>query len=230
MQGKNATRIVVAVMTLIALTCVVAAAQQPKDLTRADVFAIFNGPPEPFEALMKNVDAALVDNPLNPYARFLHGVGLSRHSLEAIQRQDFKAATELWQQALGDLDTARDLAPDNEKIIGSRAALLISVSREMPKDIERPFLPSVSADFEKVLRTWDADGRRRSVHERGELLTGLAESLARTGKEEQARAYFDRILTDLPDSVYAKRARQWLDGSPESRQGSFFTCVGCHRQ
>jgi len=223
-------RKIASVMTLIVLAYVVAAAQQRKDLTQADVFAILNGPPEPFEALMKDVDAALADNPSNPYARFLHGVGLSRRSLDAVQRQDFKSATELWRQALGELDTARILAPDNEKIIGSRAAFLISVSRQMPKDIERTFLPSVSADFEKVLRTWDADGRQRSVHERGELLTGLAESLARTGKEEQARSYFDRVLTDLPGSVYATRARQWLDGSPESRKPAFFGCVGCHQQ
>ena len=115
MQGNTATRTVVALMILIVLTCVVAVAQQPKNLTRPDVFAIFNGPREPFEALMKDVDAALAKNLLNPYARFLHGVGLSRRSLEAIERQDFKAATELWQHAL----TARNLAPDNEKMIAS---------------------------------------------------------------------------------------------------------------
>lgn len=221
---------IVTVITVSALTIMPAAAQQLKNLTQADVFAIFNGPPERFEALMKDVDAALAANPSSPYARFLHGVGLGRRSVEAIQQQDFKGAAELWQRALGELDTARNLAPDNEKIIGSRAALLISTSRQMPDGVDRPFLPSVAVDFEKVLRAWDAGGRQRSVHERGELLTGLAESLARTGQGEQARSYFNRILADLPDSVYATRARQWLDGRPESRQPSFFTCVGCHQQ
>jgi hypothetical protein len=223
-------RKVASMITLIVLAYVVAAAQQLPDLTNADVFATFNGPPERFEALMKAVDAALVANPSNPYARFLHGVGLARRSVDAIQHQDFKAAAELWRQGLAELDTARNLAPENEKIIGSRAALLISVSRQMPDGVERPFLPSVSSDFRKVLRAWDADGRQRSVHEQGELLTGLAESLARTGEEEQARAYFGRIVTDLPDSVYATRARQWIDGRPESRKPSFFSCVGCHQQ
>jgi tetratricopeptide (TPR) repeat protein len=217
-------------MAAIVLACGAAAAQQLTHLTQADVFATFNGPPERFEALMKEVDAALAANPSNPYARFLHGVGLARRSMDAIQRQDFKRATGLWEQGLAELDTARNLAPDTEKIIGSRAALLISTSRQMPDGVERAFLPSVAADFEKVLRAWDTDGRMRSVHERGELLTGLAESLARTGQEERARAFFDRILSDLPDSVYATRARQWLDGSPESRKPSFFTCVGCHQK
>jgi len=218
------------VMTLIALACVVAAAQQLTNLTQADVFATLNGPLERVEALMKDVDAALTANPSSPYARYLRGVGLARRSVEAIQHQDSSAASELWRQALGELDIARNLAPENEKIIGSRAALLISVSRQMPDGVDRPFLPSVAADFQRVLRMWDAGGRQRSVHERGELLTGLAESLARTGEEEQARTYFNRILTDLPDSVYAKRARQWLEGRPESRNRSFFTCVGCHQQ
>jgi hypothetical protein len=66
MQGNTATRTVVALMILIVLTCVVAVAQQPKNLTRPDVFAIFNGPREPFEALMKDVNAALANNSLNP--------------------------------------------------------------------------------------------------------------------------------------------------------------------
>ncbi|HJT90149.1 MAG TPA: hypothetical protein VJ732_19900 [Bryobacteraceae bacterium] len=223
-------RVVTTVVIPIAVACMAAAAQQLPDLTRADVFATFMGPPERFEALMKAVDASLIANPSNPYARFLHGVGLARRSVDASRRQDFKGAGELWQQALADMDRARNLAPDDEKIIGSRAALLISASRQMPEGLERPFLPSVSADFQKVLRAWDADGHRRSVHERGELLTGLAESLARTGQQERARIYFGRILTDLPDSVYASRARQWLDGSPDSRKPSFFTCVGCHQQ
>ncbi len=217
-------------VTMIALAYAAAAAQQLPNLKQADVFAVFGGPSERFEALMKDVDAVLVANPSNPYAHFLHGIGLARRSVDASQRRDFNGAGELWQQALRELDASRNLAPDNEKIIGGRAALLISASRQMPEGLERPFMPSVTADFEKVLRAWDADGRQRSVHERGELLTGLAESLARTGHEEQGRAYFNRILADLPDSVYATRARQWLDGRPESRKTSFFTCVGCHQQ
>jgi hypothetical protein len=176
------------VMTLMALGYVAAAAGQLPSLARVDVFATFNGPPERFEALMKQVDAALAANPSDPYARFLHGIGLARRSLDAIQRRDSKGATERWQEALGELDTARSLAPDDVRIIGGRAALLISTSRQMPSGVARPFLPSVAADFEKVIRAWDGDGQVRSVHERGELLTGLAESLVRTGKEEQARA------------------------------------------
>lgn len=230
MQGKVKTRNVAVVMSLVALAGVSASAQQLTKLTQADLFATLNGPPARFEALMKEVDAALAADPSSPYARLLHGVGLARRSVDAIEHQDPKAAAELWQQALGELDAARNLAPDNEKIIGGRAALLISASRQMPDGVPRPFLPSVSADFGKVLRKWDADGGERSVHERGELLTGLAESLARTGDEEQARTYFRRILADLPDSVYARRAREWLDGAPESRQPTFFKCMGCHQQ
>lgn len=217
-------------MTLAVVISTLASGQQLTNLSQADVFSIFDGPLDRFEAMMKEVDAALTVNPSNPYARYLHGIGLARRSIEAGKRQDGKAALELWQQALSELDAARNLAPDNEKIIGSRAALLISASRQMPPGIDRPFMPSVSADFERVLQQWDADKRQRSVHQRGELLTGLAESLARTGHEEQARAYFNRIVTELPDSVYAKRARQWLEGVPESRKPGFFTCVGCHQQ
>jgi hypothetical protein len=196
----------------------------------AQVFAVMSGPREDFERLMKTVEEALTADPSNAPATLLHGVMLSRRSLDAIQNNDGKAAGEFWAASLRELDRARALAPENESIIGSRAALLISASRSMPPQVPKPFLPSVVNDFEKVLRGWESGGtlNDRSVHERGELLTGLAQGLAETGDANRARAYFQRIATDMRGTVYAERAQGWLDGRPESADPKFFSCVGCH--
>jgi hypothetical protein len=201
-----------------------------KGLKVADVFAAMSGPREDFERFMTAVDEALMADPSNAGARLLHGVGLARRSLDAIQNNDGKAAAELWAASLQELDRARALAPEDESIIGGRAAFLISASRSMPPQVPRPFMPSVVSDFEKVLRGWENRGTStdRSVHERGELLTGLAQGLAETGDPNRARAYFQRIATDLRGTVYAERAQRWLDGRPESSDPKFFSCVGCH--
>jgi hypothetical protein len=196
----------------------------------AKVFAAMSGPREDFERLMNAVDETLTADPSNAAARLLHGVLLSRRSLDAIQNNDGKAAAEFWAASLRELDRARALAPETESIIGSRAALLVSAFRSMPPQVPKPFMPSVVIDFEKVLRGWENGGtlNDRSVHERGELLTGLAQALAETGDANRARACFQRIATDMRGTVYAERAQGWLDGRPESGDPKFFSCVGCH--
>jgi hypothetical protein len=224
-------RRVLIVMTLCSLCGLAGRAQELPRMSQAEVFATFNGPPEKFESLMQAVDRTLAADPDNAAAMLLRGVGRARRSGEAVERKDFAAVADLWQQALADLDRARALAPDNERIIGGRAAFLASVSRQMPESAPRPFLPSVITDFEKVLRQWEAGGfADKSVHQRGELLTGLAEALARTGSTDRAQQYFGRITRELPGTPYADRALQWLDGRPESKDPKFFTCVGCHVQ
>ena len=224
-------RVTTLTMLLVVGSCGLIAGQ-PLALTQADVFAAFSGPREAFERLMKTVDAALAADPSNAGATLLHGVGLSRRALDAIRAKDQKAAGEFWVAGLQELDRARTLAPDNEFIIGGRAAMLLSASRSMPPQVPKPFLPSVVIDFEKVLRQWEDAGtlNDHSSHQRGELLTGLAQGLAMTGDSDRARPFFQRITTELPGTVYAERARTWLDDRPESRDPQFFACVGCHAQ
>jgi hypothetical protein len=224
---------ILAVLLFVVTTGLIAEPQlHLKPAEVAKVFAAMSGPREDFERLVKAVDEALTADPSNASARLLHGVLLSRRSLEAIQNNDEKAAGEFWAASLQELDRARALAPETESIIGSRAAFLISASRSMPPQVPKPFMPSVVTDFEKVLRGWDNSGtlQDRSVHERGELLTGLAQGLAETGDATRARAYFQRIATDMRGTVYAERAQAWLDGRPESINPKFFSCVGCHAQ
>jgi DNA-binding LytR/AlgR family response regulator len=75
-----------------------------KGLKVADVFAAMSGPREDFERFMTAVDEALMADPSNAGARLLHGVGLARRSLDAIQNNDGKAAGEFWAASLQELD------------------------------------------------------------------------------------------------------------------------------
>ena len=65
------------------------------------------------------------------------------------------------------------------------------------------------------------------LHHKGEVLTGLAQSAQRTGRSEEATAQLDRILTLLPDTAYATRARQWKD-DPTAVTKTRLVCQTCH--
>jgi hypothetical protein len=65
------------------------------------------------------------------------------------------------------------------------------------------------------------------VHHRGEVLSGLALTAQRTGRDAEVGPHLDRILALLPDTPYAARARQWKD-ERSSRARAKLTCQTCH--
>jgi hypothetical protein len=64
-----------------------------------------------------------------------------------------------------------------------------------------------------------------STHAREELLFGLADVEAHLGDDGKARALFERLVRDVPDSQLLPYARTWLSGGkPDARPA----CTGCH--
>lgn len=63
-------------------------------------------------------------------------------------------------------------------------------------------------------------------HPRGELLFGLAEGWSRASDIERAASYFARILEDLPDTPYAKRAAKWAETKTLTTAET--GCIGCY--
>jgi hypothetical protein len=94
----------------------------------------------------------------------------------------------------------------------------------------KPLLETAVADFNKVLQIREREHTlaERSVHQRGELLTSLADGWDRLGDKEKARGYFERITKDLKGTVYETRANAWLQSKPEAKAADFFACTGCH--
>src|SRR6185436_6570971 len=103
----------------------------------------------------------------------------------------------LWQASLTEMARAVELAPDNLFVRARRGVILISASRSsaMPAMMARPLTQSAVDDFEKVLeiREKAQSLSQGSAHQRGELLTGLADGWNRLGNPDKARSYFERI-------------------------------------
>jgi tetratricopeptide (TPR) repeat protein len=207
-----------------------AAQQKLEDLGVKEIQAFLGGSAEDVDRLAKIVDEAVAANPKSAFPKYMHGVVAFSRSGFAAKQGDLAAAGKLYQDAIAEMDEAVRWEPDNIGIRAPRGATLITASRTMPAPMAKPLLESGLSDFEHVLKlqTNDDSFKTLSTHQRGELLSGLADGWARSGQEDKARGYFERIVKDLPGTVYQTRARAWLDGKPESRKPEFFTCVGCH--
>jgi len=127
---------------------------------------------------------------------------------------------------------AVELAPNNIFVRARRGVVLISASRSvsMPAAIAKPLIQSAVQDFEKVLEVREKEQTlsQRSLHQRGELLTGLADGWNKLGNPDKARSYFERIARDLKGTVYEEKAKTWLENKPEAQAVDYFACTGCH--
>ena len=179
---------------------------------------------------MEMIDEALTANPKNAKAKVTHGIGILRRSGDAAQRGELEKSAKMYQAALDEMEEAVQLAPDDAIVRVPRGSTFITASRFMPPQMAKPLLEIGLSDFEKVLELQERDQTfsKRSAHQRGELLTGLADGWNRMGNDEKAREYFERILAELGGTVYEKRAQAWLGNKPESRSPAFFACIGCH--
>jgi tetratricopeptide (TPR) repeat protein len=209
-------------------------AQQPSEIRSAglDLLGSLNGDTEKFERGMRTLESLLAKDPNDPRVKVLHGNGVFARSGQAFQKGDMQNAMKLWQSSLDEMAQAVELAPDNIFVRARRGVVLISASRSssMPPAMAKPLTQLAVEDFEKVLEVREKEQTlsQRSAHQRGELLTGLADGWSRLGNTDKAHGYFERITRDLKGTIYERRAKAWLEDKPEAKAPDYFTCSGCH--
>lgn len=207
-------------------------AQQPIDIKTVgmDLLAAMNGDMERFERGMKSLESLLEQNPKDPALMVLHGNGVFARSGQAFQKGDIQTAIKLYQAGLEEMAQAVKEAPDNLFVRARRGVLLISASRSMPPEMAGAVTKLAVEDFERVLQIREQEKTlaQRSTHQRGELLTSLADGWSRLGDTQKARGYFERIERDLKGTIYEQKARAWLEDRPETKVPEYFACSGCH--
>ena len=194
---------------------------------REDFFAGFAGNMDRLARGMKACEEALAQNPKHGQALVWHGGGLMYQSSRAFASGDPQKGGTLWSRGLQEMQAGVDLEPDNPGTRIPRGAILLASTRFLPSpDMARPLIKTGLADYEHAYELQKPRFETIGTHPRGELLFGLAEGYGRLGDEPKARAYFEQIEKDLPDTVYAKRAATWLETKslPANQTG----CVGCH--
>jgi hypothetical protein len=197
-------------------------------VVREDFFAGFAGDAERLAKGMATCERVLADNPAHAEAMVWHGTGLMVQARSAFGAGDQKRGSELWARGLAETDKAVLLAPNDVGVLVPRAAVVLQATRTMPENIARPLIVSAVSNYERVLDIQKDTFQSLGDHPKGELLFGLAEGYARLGDLAAARRYFERLVTDAPQSGQAPRARTWLESGTLPAAGGL-GCVGCHK-
>jgi len=214
----------------IALAAATQAPERFDFVVRTDFFAGFAGDEARLAKGMEACERALAVNPKHAEALVWHGSGLAYKAGMAFQRGDRDAGMEMWTRGMSEMDQAVALAPDSVGVRIPRGAMLLQASRNMPPPMATALIEKALDDYEHTLSLQSASGVFATLgdHPKGELLFGLAEGFSRVGKADKARQYFERLVSDAPNSGQTPKARQWLaNGTLPPSTG--LGCVGCHK-
>ncbi len=194
---------------------------------RQDFFSGFSGNADAMARGMKACEATLAADPKNAEAMVWHGGGLLFQAGMAFQSGDQQTGGTLWARGMKEMQTAVDLEPDNVGVRIPRGAVLLALSRFVPTaEIAKPLIAEGLTDYEHTYEIQKPRFETLGSHPRGELLFGIAEGNSRLGDQAKAEKFFELIRTDLPNTVYAKRAAAWMETKTLPVEQT--QCVGCH--
>lgn len=203
-----------------------AMAQRFDYLVREDMFRGFAGDQAAFDRAMVLCEARLAENPDHAEALVWHGTGLLFRSGEAFRSGDNEKATLLNGGGLAEMDKAVALAPNNLGVRIPRGAVLLAAGMQIADAHRaRAYFETAVQDFETALALEQPRLATLAQHPKGELFAALAEGWSRLGDAEKSRRYLDRIVAELPDTIYAAAAGARIaDPGTNAR----ITCLGCH--
>lgn len=195
-------------------------------IVRNDFFAGLSGDREAFTRAMKAAEDTLKADPKHAEARVWHGAGLFSQSGQAFQSGDIQRGQEMWSQGLAEMDEAVKLRPDTAATRIPRGSAMLTASRFVPQERKAALLERAVADFSHMYDLQKDSLDKLGTHPRGELLMGLADGYDRSGDKEKSKALLTKVVSEMGESVYGKRAQKWLetgDLPPMQRN-----CIGCH--
>ncbi len=193
---------------------------------RDDMFRAFGGNEAAYKSAMSTIEQKLKEQPDHAEALVWRGAALYFKAGQAFTAGDVAGAETLAKAGMADMDRAYELAPTNIGVLIPRSATLLAAARnQRALDRTRDLAARAAAGFETALAIRQGAFAQLGQHNRGEYLSGLAESWALAGRRSEAEGYLRRILAELPNSPYAERASaklaDWNDRRP-------LNCQTCH--
>jgi hypothetical protein len=193
---------------------------------RDDMFRAFGDNEAALKSALATIEEKLSENPDHAEALVWRGAARYWQAGRAFSAGDPTGARALAAAGLADMDRAIALQPGTIGVLVPRAAVLLVAARNQ-RDSERArdLAGRAAADFETALAIRLPAFQQLGQHNRGEYLSGLAESWALAGDRQKSESYLRRILAELPNSPYAERATaklgDWNDRRP-------LNCQSCH--
>ena len=193
---------------------------------RNDLFAGFAGSQEALTRVLDESERLLAEFPDHPQALVWHGAATLGRSQRVLQ-DNRDAGIAMFQRAIGEMDRAVELAPDDGEVRAIRGVLLAPLSRQFPPPFSERMLEKARSDYQRLFDMQQDALHTLGSHPLGELLQGLGDLYSRQGKADEAERYYRMILTMLKDTEYSRRAAAWMQTRqplPAPQTG----CVGCH--
>jgi tetratricopeptide (TPR) repeat protein len=193
---------------------------------RDDMFRAFGGNEAAYKSAMSIIEEKLREQPDHAAALVWRGAGLYFKAGQTFTAGDIAGGENLAKRGMADMDRALQLEPNNIGVLIPRSATLLAAARyQRAPGRARDMAASAAAGFESALAIRQATFPGLGLHNRGEYLSGLAESWALAGDREKAEGYLRRVLAELPNSPYAERAAAKLADWSDSRP---LNCLTCH--
>ena len=198
-------------------------------LLREDVFAgILEKDMDRLARGEKNIETLLAQRPKDkaPLLVWKGGVVLYRAvlALEAGRHKEFE---EKYKSAVELLAEGKKLGPKDFGVTAATAGIYSIFADRLPEKLRGPAWATAYDSYQLLWKNQERFAQTLSLHLKGELLGGLAESAQRTGHQKELDEYLDKILKVAPNSAYAKVARQWKD-DPTAATRTRITCLSCH--
>jgi len=198
-------------------------------LLREDIFAGFlQNDMTRLARAEKNADLLLTSRPAEraEIMAWQGAIALTRAALanEAKQPDQFR---QQYQRAQGLFTEAMKLGPDKVGVFAITGGSQVGIADRLPEAERTAGWQLGYTAYQQLWKMQSQMIEKLPLHHKGEVLSGLAQTADRTGRTEEAAAQVERILTLLPDTPYATRARQWKD-DPSGRAKSKLACQTCH--
>jgi hypothetical protein len=135
-------------------------------------------------------------------------------------QQHYRRAQDLFAEAM-------KLGPNDVGVFAITGGSQVTVADRLPPAERKAAWELGYTAYQRLWKMQEQMIEKLPLHHKGEVLSGLAQTADRTGRREEADAGVDRILTLMPNTPYASRARQWKD-DPSGRATSKLACQTCH--
>jgi tetratricopeptide (TPR) repeat protein len=204
MQWLKMSAIAGALVGAIGLTTVSFAQERFDYQVRDAMFRAFGGNEAAFQSAMSIIDEKLGENPDHAEALVWRGAARYWQAGKAFAAGDRTNGQSLATTGMADMDRALALEPNTIGVLVPRAAVLLVAARNQP-DTERTrnLATRAAANFETAFTIREPALKGLGQHNRGEYLSGLAESFALAGDRAKAETYLRRVLAELPNSPYS---------------------------
>ena len=229
-------------LTLAALVVIAAAlpAQAPEPplaetrltvstLVREDIFAGFlQNDLARLSRAEKNIDLLLASRPAERASllAWQGGTALTRavFANEAKQPDEFGKQ---YRRALDLFAEAAKLGPESVAVFAITGGSNVMLADRLPAAERAAGWEMAYNAYQQLWKLQEPAIEKLPLHHKGEVLTGMAQTMQRTGRDQELGPQLDRITTLLAGTPYAQRAQQWKN-DPASRAQTKVACQTCH--